>query len=116
MVLESSCSLCCGGLLFYDGCVHYHVDVCDSATHTLQGADGSGYGLFRGGVLCAGGVFRDFGVLRRDLLRLGLTLTMSIGVLSFCNLVISLSVVFLVHPLSLVSLLKYLSASLTATS
>jgi hypothetical protein len=61
-------------------------------------------------------VFRAFDGLLRDLLGLGLNLTMSIGVLSFVNLLINLSVVFLVHPLSLVSLLKYFSASLTATS
>ena len=84
-------------------------------TRILLDVDGSGYVLFRGDVF-RDGVFRAVDVLRLDLLLLGLTLTMSIGVWSFVNLLINVSVVFLVHPLSLVSLLKYLSASLTATS
>ena len=115
MEMECSYSLCYDGLLFCDGCDHCRVDVCGSVTRTLLDVGGSGYVLFRADVF-RDGVFRAFGVLRRDLLGLGLTLTMSIGVLSFVNLLINVSVVFLVHPLSLVSLLKYLSASLTATS
>jgi len=115
MVRESGYSLYYGGLIFCDGCDHCHVDVCDNVSHTLRDGDGSGYVLFRADVF-RDGVFRAFGVLRRDLLGLSLTLTMSIGVLSLCNLLINVSVVFLVHPLSLVSFLKYLSASLTATS
>ena len=115
MEMECSCSLYCGGLLFCGGCDHCRVDVCGSVTRTLLDVGGSGYVLFRADVF-RDGVFRAFGVLRRDLLGLGLTLTMSIGVWSFVNLLINVSVVFLVHPLSLVSLLKYLSASLTATS
>ena len=112
---DSGCSLCYGGLLFCGGCVHYHVDVRDNATRTLQSADGSGYAL------CRGDAFRDDGAFLFDVLLLGLlvgglTLTVAIGVLSFCNLLMNVSVVFLVHPLSLVSLLKYFSASLTATA
>ena len=97
-----------------DGCIHVHEYDHDNDGHHDLGDSDSDYDLLSG--FRDGGVFLAFDVLLRDLLGVGLTLTMSIGVLSFVNLLINLSVVFLVHPLSLVSLLKYFSASLTATS
>ena len=115
MVPDSGYSLDCDGLLCCDGYFHCHVYVCGNVTHTLLDVDGSGCVLFRDDVF-RGCVFRAFGVLRRGLLGLGSILTTSIVLWSFVNLLINLSVVFLVHPDSLVSLLKYFSASLTATS
>ncbi len=97
----------------YGDYIHVHEYVHDNVHHLLMDGSGNDYDALS--------CFRDdgaflFDVLRRDLLGGGLILTMSIGVLSFCNLLIHVSVVFFVHPLSLVNLLKYFSASLTATS
>jgi hypothetical protein len=103
----------CGVVIVYGDYIHVHEYDHDNDGHHDLGDSDSDYDLLSG---FRGGVFRAFGGLLRDLLGLGLTLTTSIGVLSFVNLLINLSVVFLVHPLSLVSLLKYFSASLTATS
>ena len=94
--------------------IHDHEHVHDNVNHYEMDDSGNDYDFLSG--FRDDDVFRAFGGLLRDLLGLGLILTMSIGVLSFVNLLINLSVVFLVHPLSLVSLLKYFSATLTATS
>ena len=96
-----------------DDYIHVYEHVHDNVHQLLMDGSDNDYDA-----LCC---FRDdgaflFDVLRRGLLGVDLILTMSIVVLSFCNLLMNVSVVFLVHPLSLVSLLKYFSASLTATS
>lgn len=87
--------------------IHDHVYVYDNDTHDDKHDGDNVYVLDRDLDVCV--------LLLRDLIGAGLTLTMSIREFSLVSKQMDLSVVFLVQPLSLVSLVKYLPASFTAT-